>query len=939
MFLIGIVVVHPFVSETHATTPTKLLSGSEEVSDSSQVMELMNKARLDLGSGQTHEAISSLERALRMAKQQNKIELIGAIYSSLGDIQYQMKNLKQALYFYNLALQGLSPKNVSGQQVKFYERIGDSYFKLSLFKKALSFYKLAFELNQVMHNEVGQILDLANLAAAYLNLGEYSLALALYHNSLRLADTLHDKKAQMRRLMDIGTIYFHFGDYNRALSNYERALDFAKSVSDQKSIAQNLLNIGRLYSTVGDSVEATRHFTQAYDTFHQIADINGEVKAYRYMGDLLINYGMYQKAIRFYERALSILEQSRDKQEWGFCMIGMGNGYLKLQNWKEASFYFRKALADSVLNQTIQWKAHFGLGQIFESQKRYEEAFSQYKKTIDTIESALLKIHSEAQRAGFFEDKVQIYETYVNLLNHLLEDKRPGSEFYAEEAFHIVERSRARSFLESLDDSRIFNRIIDTIADSLFELQQIYIDREYCLTQKMCELAFNKGSIDTTELSRLRQERIECKKKIKAIQIEIHAQIHKIVHKETIAPIVLEDLRKVLRQENRFLLEYMLGRERSFVWGIDGDNLYIAQLPLAPYIQEQVEILLGGISSPDRKISTLITKPGRKLFDMLIGPVASKIKKNQKLVIIPDGILNYLPFELLIPPAEDGIDRDVEFELEQMPPFLFERNSISYAPSATIFAYIVKNRSRRYHTQDLLAMADPEFDRNLDLQQLINSNLMSTARSSKYSPIMTPWKTAPPLPFSKEEVRRIGKIFRPGKVMILLGPRATEKRLKSCPNLTDYRCLHFATHGIINETHPEFSGLLFSRNYDAHEDGFLRLPEIFELKIKPDLVVLSACRSAQGKIRRGDGLQNMARAFIYAGAPSVVASLWNVDDRSTAEFMEIFYHFLIEAQQAKDVALKNAKLEMIKKNQYAHPYYWALFILIGDPGGRYVRRE
>jgi CHAT domain-containing protein len=186
------------------------------------------------------------------------------------------------------------------------------------------------------------------------------------------------------------------------------------------------------------------------------------------------------------------------------------------------------------------------------------------------------------------------------------------------------------------------------------------------------------------------------------------------------------------------------------------------------------------------------------------------------------------------------------------------------------------------------------------------------------------------LEYSSREVIGIAKRYKPDEVAVYLGSAAKEENVKNNEYLSTARRIHFATHGIISEKQPQYSGLVLTLDDDPTEDGLLQAYEIFNLKLNADLVVLSACRTGLGKEVRGEGLIGLTRAFMYAGAPSVVVSLWEVADRSTAALMVKFYQQLDHAKD-KAEALRQAKLALIQSGQFAHPYYWAPFILVGEP--------
>jgi CHAT domain-containing protein len=183
------------------------------------------------------------------------------------------------------------------------------------------------------------------------------------------------------------------------------------------------------------------------------------------------------------------------------------------------------------------------------------------------------------------------------------------------------------------------------------------------------------------------------------------------------------------------------------------------------------------------------------------------------------------------------------------------------------------------------------------------------------------------LPYARVEVQKISELFPKEQFSILIGKDATETNAKTM-QLREFRTLHFASHGLIDEEHPQLSSIVLNPG-SPEEDGYLTMREVFDLKLNADLVVLSACKTGLGRNTRGEGLTGLARAFFCAGASSVLVSLWNVNDRSTSEFMTAFYTARTGTSMSKTAALREARLKMIQSKKYSHPYYWSPFILIG----------
>jgi CHAT domain-containing protein len=293
------------------------------------------------------------------------------------------------------------------------------------------------------------------------------------------------------------------------------------------------------------------------------------------------------------------------------------------------------------------------------------------------------------------------------------------------------------------------------------------------------------------------------------------------------------------------------------------------------------------------------------LYSELIKPAENQLKGKSRILIAPDGALNYLPFESLI-----------QHETNQSSPipFLALYFEVQYVPSISVLKAIQEKQDLPGPKQ-LIAFANP----------LLNENI------TKENPTMVrDWAgVLGPLPNTKREVEEIAKLYTPENVSILIGRNASEKNVKDL-KLADYRKVHFASHGLIDEEKPQFSALVLSSDEKGQEDGFLTMREVFDLKLNADLVVLSACKTGMGENIRGEGVSGLSRSFLVAGASTVLVSLWNVYDKTTSDFMKAFYQNMEENNMTKTEALKAARTAMIQNQQSSHPYFWAPFVLIGE---------
>jgi CHAT domain-containing protein len=345
----------------------------------------------------------------------------------------------------------------------------------------------------------------------------------------------------------------------------------------------------------------------------------------------------------------------------------------------------------------------------------------------------------------------------------------------------------------------------------------------------------------------------------------------------------------------------MVGEETSWLWKLGAEKTRWWELPGRDELQNQVLRLLSALQGTEtgQITASAHVRPASELARTLL-PEGS-LPEGARVVIVPDGILHYLPFEaLLIGAGEDG----------QKPQYLIEKHVVSYSPSASALRLLRDRPTGANVGNRLLALGDPPVDNLPDSWDI------------------------PPLPFAHEEMMRIGQLFPEPDRALWVGPTAAEAVLKS-EDLSGYRFIHFAATGWIHEEAPVQTSIFLGRDAEHRDDGLLRFNEIFQLRMDADLVVLSGSRTGFRAPVAGEGMVGLTRALMYSGARSVMVSLWNINDRSTAQLMESMYRALVRGDEPA-VARRAAKLSLLRSGNPSlrHPSRWAPFVLNGDPGLR-----
>jgi CHAT domain-containing protein len=415
-------------------------------------------------------------------------------------------------------------------------------------------------------------------------------------------------------------------------------------------------------------------------------------------------------------------------------------------------------------------------------------------------------------------------------------------------------------------------------------------------------------------------------------------------------PLSAKDVQQQLLDADTVLLEYSLGKERSYPFVVTQNSLSAGELPKQAEIEgltrKVYELLTARSQVPESetalhrkarlaKTDTEYAGAMAKLSKLLLGPVASQIA-GKRLLLVSDGALQYIPFSILPDPGSSaGVP-------------LIAGHEIVSLPSASVLAVLRRTQMGRKESSKAVAvLADPVFSAHDARVQSGVKAKQSGTRSVPQTEDNGPadlsesrltrsvrdmgFLSLPRLPFTRQEAEAIMSVTPSGEGMEALDFKAS-RELSTSPELAKYRIVHLATHGLVDSEHPEFSGLVLSLvdKQGKQQNGFLGLEDIYNLDLPVDMVVLSACETGLGKEIKGEGLIGLTRGFMYAGASRVVASLWSVDDVATAELMSRFYKGILREGLSPATALRQAQIEMWRQKRWRNPYYWGGFVLHGE---------
>jgi CHAT domain-containing protein len=589
------------------------------------------------------------------------------------------------------------------------------------------------------------------------------------------------------------------------------------------------------------------------------------------------------------------------------------------------------------------------------------------QEALDIIESLRTKVAGRELRASYLASKQNYYDFYINLLMQL--HQRQPSEGHDAAALQATERARARNLLETL---------VEAHADIRQGIDPKLIERERTLQQQLNAKADRfmqmLSSQHTQEQATAAKKEIETLlAEYQEVQAQIRVSSPRYAALTQPQPLGLSEIQQQVLDEDTLLLEYSLGEERSFLWAVTPTSLSSFELPRRAEIDAAARQVYELLTARNKRLrfeeakqrSTRVAgadaeflKAAAELSQMILGPVAGQLEK-KRLLIVADGMLRYVPFTALPAPGGEGEkERRREGEkgrpspplpLSPSPPPalvpLIVDHEIVTLPSASVLAVLRRELAgRKPAAKTLAVLADPVFesgDHRVKLLSVQAKRRQAKPRSSQASIRVPPELKRSAEGFDMIRFERLPNTRQEAAAILTLAPPAA--RLKALDfdasrttatsaELSQYRMVHFATHGLLNTEHPELSGIVLSLidKQGQPQDGFLRAHEIYNLTLPAELVVLSGCKTGLGKEIRGEGLVGLTRGFMYAGAARVAVSLWDVNDAATAELMKRFYRAMLVEGLRPAAALRAAQVSLWKQKKWRTPYYWAAFQLQGE---------
>ncbi len=818
-------------------------------------------------------AINLWKEALILSQQEENKSSEALINMALGRVHDLLGFKQEALNYYNQALPlyqeigaAEGTRSAHSGEAGTLNNIGAVYDSIGQPEEALKFFNQALPILQEVGDRSGEATTLNNIGGVYLSIGQPEEALKFYNQALPILQEVGDRRGEATILSNIGLVYDSIGQPEEALKFFNQALPILQEVGDRRGEAATLNNIGAVYQGIGQPEEALKFFNQALPILQEVGDRTGEATTFNNIGLVYDSIGQPEEALKFFNQALPILQEVGDRTGEATTFNNIGAVYQGIGQPEEALKFFNQALP--IMREVGD---RSGEAATLSNIGFLHESQGNAQQAISFYQQSIDVTESIQGEIKVEELKAsfasQQINEYARLINLLWEKGDYKS------AFNYAERAKARTFLDQFANGRV--NIRRGAEPKLLEREQTLKGEITALSKSLIELRNRpKNQWDTSTIEELEARRDARQKDYQDLLTQLKLQSPEVAALKTVDVASLSEIQSLLDPDTT-LIEYFVTEERTLAFIITRNSFNTVSLNNASpaAIQQQLDLFLDFPNPyPDDSHPPQL----QQLHQWLIKPLQPYLQ-TPKLAIVPHSLLHYLPWAALT----DGNG------------YLSEEYILSTLPSASILRFLPDKR--KTDSKSLLALGNP----------------------------VTP--DLPPLRHAQAEVEGIAPLFN---ATPLIRERATESALKT--GVEAAGIVHLAAHGEYNPINALFSTIHLTE--DSRNDGKFQVHEIYndlDLNQATNLVVLSACDTNKGQLSGGDDIVGLNRALLFAGTPTVIASLWNVDDAATGILMKQFYSYLQEDMD-KAKALQKAQSWLRQEHpEYAHPYFWSAFSLTG----------
>jgi len=845
------------------------------------------------------EAILILEESRKFHEAEGNLYDVGQIINNIGLAYFYLGDWSAAERYWQESMLIFSALGERSAELLSLNNLAIIDGELGHFSKAIEKFERILDLIPPGRAKSTRGFALINLAAEHKGLGNFNEALKFY--SLAIDETPVEQVIYRSAISGLGETYYGAGQFDLSERHFDQALQLARRFNDGRLEVHILHYLGNIEFLSDEYGAALKHHSLALDLATAAPQ---RVRLKVLIANDLTGAGAFERALKVSESAVQEAQRMKSDKILAEAYSALGNA-LHHKNELEA--------ARGVLNSSMALYKKIGLAvgeadslrllaQNAGAQGDYERATNYGARAIDLIENLRGKVADPELRGFFLARKQDFYDLQIGLLMDAYQQPGISQADYLERALQTAEQARARVTADLIAESA---------SGSSTNTDPTLIERRRASLERLAELRHHRNRLlnqpdqnNADQLQTTLRELAAVEHEINLIDTQMRQTAESHGHLMTRSS-TADEMQNSLDDQTA-LIQYSLGKSRSYAWVVTRQSILAIDLPPEPEIEVTARVALEMLRKPtnSREEREQLAAALDALSAKILQPVLPHVK-HSKVRIAPDGALHYIPFGLL--PALNGQR-------------LVDLATVTHIPSSTVLAAIDRSRLGSERPFTVALFADPVFEPD-------DARLERTAADSgtENRPVVTR------IPWTEREAALIEDLTPPENRLVVRGFDANRERFLS-HDLSGYRILHLATHGIIDSRYPELSTLVLSLYDRAGKpiDGVVRLPDIYGLNLSADLVVLSACDTALGRELRGEGLMGFMQGFFYAGSRNLLTSLWRIPDQATAELMARFYEFLLTKDLSPADALGAAQREMAATRRWRDPYFWGAFVLVGS---------
>ncbi len=827
------------------------------------------------------EALTTAGEALRLWQSISNNRGVVRSHLAIGTYHFALANLVEAAQEFQSALDLATTMEDLPLQAESLVYLGYVEYRKGAWQELFSFMARAEELidNEAEPYLMGRIT--AGYAEAFIETGLPEVGLQKYEEALEYYRLTNTPRPLVGMSWGIGKAKYILQQYPEALSILQQTLADAEANKFPSWRAQCHDYLGRTYAAMNQPAQALEQFEAALPLYESLPNPMEAARVRAMIGQLYQTQGKLNEALPFYQRALETFDALNDRIDRAVTLFAMGQLEMKRGN--------------------------------------YETAENHLRQSVETTESVRSRSTTRDLTAAF---SATVHERYLQYIQCLM---RRNDRQAAVQAFEISELARARSLAEFLrgTETNLLAHVDPELASQEKSLRHlIHAKKDYRVT------LVSKKTPEKADLEKLDADLAQLEEQYKSVSATISQRYP--TYDQITRPRAWDLARvqqEVVKDDDTVLLEYIVGADKSYVWAITRNSFTAHEI--TGEVGKAAETVYNLLKERAKGNENQLTSSAQALSQMVLSPVANQLNK-RRIIVIADGALNYIPFQMLPSPSSNSEP-------------LVAQHEIINAPSASVLGQLREEvASRGVRSKVLAAFGSPAFgpggqsdhkstDQVVSAETASKEHLRYALRDIELNGDNFDLSAIGDLFFAEREINSLREIATPAATFAATGFAANRDQLFAI-DLSQYAILHFATHGLLDPKRPEHSGILLSTVDDQGkpQKGFIGLQDVYSLRAPVDLVVLSACRTGLGKEIRGEGLVGLTRGFMYAGATTVVASLWKVDDEATAELMKRFYGEMLGNRKTPAEALRIAQNSIRQTPEWSAPHFWAGFTLQGE---------